>query len=283
MNVTPPSPPFAVVGLGQLGGGLVRALGRAFPEAQVKAVDTDAKARSQALRDRLVAQAEEAPGPWLADCGLVFLCVPLAALPGILPQLAPHLAPQAIVTDVSPVKGAIAALVAEHLPGARYVGGHPLVAGDPAGAGPARSDLFVGRPVALCPRPGEESLAASVGTVWAAIGARPVVISAEEHDRLIAATAHVPYLTALALARVAGALDGAERLIARAFGEALRPAGLSPEAMATAVGANPFAPAAARVLADELRRLAELAEKEPESLVGVAIEGRAALGRLLSD
>jgi len=283
VKVTPPTPPFAVVGLGRLGGGLVRALARAFPEAQLKAVEIDAKARSQALRDRLVVQAEEAPGPWLADCGLVFLCLPLGALPDVLPQLAPYLAPHAIVTDVSPVKGAVAALVEEHLPGARYVGGHPLVAGDPAGAGPARSDLFVGRPVALCPRPGEESLAASVGTVWAAIGSRPVVISADEHDRLVAATAHVPYLAALALARVAGALEGAERLIARAFGDALRPAGLPPEAMVAAVGANPFAPAAVRVLADELLRLAELAEKEPDALSAVAIEARAALGRLLSD
>ncbi|HEY0840551.1 MAG TPA: prephenate dehydrogenase/arogenate dehydrogenase family protein, partial [Vulgatibacter sp.] len=244
MKVTPPTPPFAVVGLGQLGGGLARALGRSFPEAQLLALEVDPKARSQALQDRLVAQAEGAPGPWLGECGLIFLCVPIATLPDLLPALAPHLSPKAIVTDVSPVKGAIAAMVAEHLPGIRYVGGHPLVAGDPSGPGPARGDLFVGRPVALCPKAGEESLAASVGAVWAAIGARPVVISAEEHDRLIAATAHAPYLSALALARVAGALEGAERLIARSFGEAFRPAGLPPASMAAAVGHNPFAPAA---------------------------------------
>jgi len=283
MKVTPPAPPFAVVGLGQVGGGLAKAIGRSFPEAQLFAIELDPKTRSQALRDRLVAQAEDAPGPWLSECGLVFLCVPIAALPALLPQLAPHLSATAIVTDVSPVKGAIAALVAEHLPGARYVGGHPLVAGDPGGPGPARGDLFVGRPVALCPRAGEESLAASVGTVWAAIGARPVVISAQEHDRLIAATAHAPYLSALALSRVAGALEGAERLVARSFGEAFRPAGLAPESMAAAVGANPFAPAAARVLADELRRLADLAEGDPAALEVEAIAARASLGRLLPD
>ncbi|AKU91782.1 prephenate dehydrogenase [Vulgatibacter incomptus] len=281
MNATPPKPPFAVVGLGQLGTALVKAIGRAFPESPIVAIEPDPKARAQALQDRLVGVADETPGPSLTPCGLVFLCVPLGTLPEVLPLLGPHLGPEAIVTDLSPVKGAVASLVEQHLPGVRHVGGHPLVAGEPGSNG--KADLFVGRPVALCPRPGQESLAAGVGTVWAAIGARPVVIPADEHDRLIAATAHAPYLASLALIRIAGALDGAERLMAKTFAEALRPAGLSAEAMAAAVGANPFAPAAVRVVADELRRLADLAESDPEGLLAAAIDGRAARARLLSE
>lgn len=281
MNATPPNPPFAVVGLGQMGSGLLRALSRAYPESPVVAIDSDPKARSQAVRDRLVSSAEEAPGPLLTACGLVFLCVPIRALPQVLPTLAPHLGPNAIVTDVSPVMGAISSLVEEHLPGVRYVGGHPLIAGDPGILGPGKTDPFVGRPVALSAREGEESLAAGVGTVWAALGARPVVLSPEQHDRLIAATAHAPYLASLALARIAGSLEGAERLIAKSFGEALRPAGLSAEAMSAAVSVNPFAPAAARVLADELLRLADLAERDPEQLHAAAREGRDARARLL--
>ncbi len=280
MNVKPPKPPFAVVGLGQMGTGLVRSLSRAFPETPLVAIDSDPKARSLLIRDRLVSGAEEAPGPSLASCGLVFLCVPLGALPEMLPLLAPHLGQETIVTDVSPVKGSIAALMEEHLPGIPYVGGHPLIAAEPTSPAANRQDRFVGRPVALCPRPGDEHLAAGVATVWAALGARPVIVSAEEHDRLIAATSHAPYLGSLALVRVVGALAGAERLIATALGETLRPAGLPPEAMAAAVGANPFAPAAARVLADELLRLADLAEQDPAGLLAAAIEGKAAKARL---
>lgn len=283
MNVTPPKPPFGVIGLGHLGSAMVRALSRAFPESAVVAIDSDPRARAQAIRDRVVGSAEEGPGPSLSACGLVFLCVPVRELPAVLPTLAPHLSPQAIVTDVSPVMQAIFGLVDAHLPGVRFVGGHPLIAGDAGSLGAGRADPFVGRPVALSAREGEESLAAGVGTIWAALGARPVVLSADQHDRLIAATAHAPYLASLALARIAGSLEGAERLIAKSFGEALRPAGLSAEAMTAAVGANPFAPAAARILAEELLRLAELAERDPEALHAAALEAREARARLISD
>lgn len=284
MNATPPLPPFAVIGLGPLGGAIIRGLSRVFPEAQLVAIDSDPKARAQAIRDRLLPSVEESPGQSLASCGLVFLCVPIRELPSLLPQLANHLGEEAIVTDVAPVMRPVESLMAEHLPRVRFVGGHPLVAGDLGGQGQQlKADPFVGRPIALCPKDGEEHLAAGVGTVWAALGARPVVLSSEQHDRLIAATAHAPYLASLAMARLAGSIEGAERLVAKAFGEAVRPAGLPAEAMAAAVAANPFAPAAARVLASELIRLADLAERDPDALHDAAKEGREAWARLLSE
>lgn len=281
MNATPPKPPFAVVGLGRLGLALSRALGRAYPEAPLVAIEADPRARAQALQDRLVGEAHEAPGPFLSACGLVFLCVPLGSLHDeLLEALGAHLAPTAILTDTMVVKGEVDARIRRVLPDVRYVGGHPLVGGEPTNTKP---DLFAGRPVVLCPREGEESLAAGVGTVWASLGARPVVLPAEEHDRLVAATIHAPYLSAVALSRIAAASEGAERVVGKSFSEALRLAGVSPDVMASAVAANPFAARAARVLADELRRLADLAEEDPEKLLEVARDARAARSRLLPE
>ncbi|WP_373044395.1 prephenate dehydrogenase [Vulgatibacter sp.] len=281
MNVTPPEPPYGVIGLGLVGGSLARALARSLPEARLVVVEPDPSARAAALRDRISKDALEAPGPLLSECNLIFLCVPTTELPGLLPQLAPHLRPDAILADVLPVKASVERMVAEALPDARFVGCHPLVGGrDPTGWSRSRPDLFVGRPVALCPRDGQESLAAGVGTVWAALGARPVVLPAEEHDRIVAATNHAPYLTALGLARVAAATPGAERLVGRGLEEALRLAGSAPEILATAVAANPFAPAVIRVLADELVRLADLAENDPAGFEAAAAEAREARARL---
>lgn len=284
MNATPPQPPYGIVGLGLVGGSLARALARSLPTTRLIVVEPDPRARATALRDRLTTEAFAAPGPVLRECGVVFLCVPFSAVRETLPQLAPHLAEGTILADVLPVKGAVEAMVSELLPGVRYVGCDPLVGGrDPRAMPRTRPDLFVGRPVALCPRPGEEALAAGVGTIWAAVGARPVVLPAEEHDRIVAATTHAPWLTAMALARVAGAAPGAERLAGKGLQDLLKIGGSAPEILATSVAANPFAPAAARVLADELRRLADLAENDPEAFAVAAAEARAARSRLLPD
>lgn len=282
MNATLPSPPYAVIGLGRIGSALTRALSRTFPEVPVYAVEPEPRARAKALQDRLVSDAFEAPTAALASCGLVFLCLPLGQLPQLLDGLAPHLREGAILTDTIMVKGAVREVVERALPGVTFVGGHPMVGGDGRDPGD-RADLFVGRRVVLCPREGQEEAAARVGAVWAAMGARPVVLTDEEHDRLVAATTHAPYLAALALVRVAGALEAAERVVGKAFADASRLAALAPEVGAASVAKNPFAAAAARVLADELRRLADLAESAPEELTAAAAEARDQRARLLPD
>lgn len=282
MNATPPAPPYGVIGLGQVGSAITRALSRSFPEVPVLAVEPDPKARAQALQNRVVTEALDQPGPALQACGLIFLCVPLGRLRGVLDGLAPFLGAEVLLSDTIMVKGAVEELVAEVLPEAIFVGGHPMVGGDGTDPG-GRADLFAGKTVVLTPRPGQEPHAARLGTVWAAMGARPVVLSAQEHDRLVAATTHAPYLAALALTRVAGSLEGAERVVGKSFADVSRLASLAPEVAAASVGANPFAAAAARVLADELHRLADLAEREPGALAELAAEGRSLRAKLLPD
>ena len=282
MNATLPPPPYAVIGLGRLGTALSRALSRTFPENSVLAVEPDPRLRAKALLDRLVSDAQEAPTPALGKCGLIFLCVPLGELEATLQSLAPHLGEKVILTDTTTVKGAVREIVDRVLPNVTFVGGHPMVGADGSDAG-ERADLFAGRRVILCPREGEEEAAARVGAVWAAMGARPVVLSDRDHDRLVAATTHAPYLAALALARMAGSLEEAERVVGKAFVDASRLATLAPEVVAASVAANPFAAAAARVLADELRRLADLAESSPEELSAAAAEARAHRERLVPE
>lgn len=282
MNATLPSPPYGVIGLGRIGTALTRALSRTFPEIPVYAVEPDPRARAKALLDRLVTDAFEAPTAALETCGLIFLCVPMGQLPQLLDGLAPHLREGTILTDTIMVKGAVREVVERVLPEAAFVGGHPMVGGDGRDPG-ERADLFVGRRVVLCPREGQEEAAARVGAVWAAMGARPVVLSDQEHDRLVAATTHAPYLAALALTRVAGTLEEAERVAGKSFADASRLAALAPEVGAASVAANPYAAAAARVLADELRRLADLAETDPAELSVAAAEAREQRARLLPD
>lgn len=272
-----------MIGLGQVGAALARGLGRAFPEVKLLGVEPEPRARAQALSDRIVAEAVDVPGPALSKCGLVFVCVPFGALPSLFAALGPHLGTETLLTDVCTVKAPVDRAVAEALPGVRYVGGHPLVGGEPGALAPSRADIFANRPVALCPRAGEEPLAATLGAIWGALGARPVVLAAEEHDRTVALTSHLPYLSAVALARIVGGAEGSLRLSGRALAEGTRHALASPDTAAPAVAANPLAAAAARVLADELRRLADLVEQEPAALTAAAVEAKGHRLRLVPE
>jgi prephenate dehydrogenase len=83
----------------------------------------------------------------------------------------------------------------------RIVGGHPLAGREVSGPGAALSDLFVGRPWAICPSPAAASDAVqAVANLARACGAVPLEVPTEQHDAAVALLSHVPQVVASALA-----------------------------------------------------------------------------------
>ena len=119
--------------------------------------------------------------------------------------------PDAIVTDVASVKADLATRIAA-LPGAeRYVGSHPMAGSERSGPMAASGRLFEGRPwaITLPGGVGEKSGKRSAQLVEAVaelVGAVPITMDAESHDRAVALVSHVPHvLSVLAAARLADA------------------------------------------------------------------------------
>ena len=129
--------------------------------------------------------------------------------------------PDAVVTDVSSVKSAIALDVAARGGDlSRYVGSHPMAGRERAGAGAARADLFEGRMWVVVPtdasRP--EAVEAVKGIARAA-GSAVTVMDSEAHDRAVAAISHLPQVVA---SLVAGQLRGVEDEALSLAGQGLR-------------------------------------------------------------
>jgi prephenate dehydrogenase len=82
-----------------------------------------------------------------------------------------------------------------------YLPGHPLSGRERSGPAAAKADLFVGRPWALCPQPGNDAgTIASVTELARACGALPLSMSAAEHDQWVALVSHAPHVVAAAMA-----------------------------------------------------------------------------------
>lgn len=197
-----PGPPFVcarIYGAGWLGLSLAGALrGRGVAEG-VEFVDPDPGARSRAAA--LAFPAEPRSSHYRTTPDLVIL----AATPGAIEQLLPQVAreyPAALITDVGGVKRPVARIAAGLADTAlRFIGSHPLTG--PQNSATADTGLFVGTPVAICPLPETpHPVVAAVERLWQLLGGRTVIVSAEEHDRCVALTSHLPVVTAAALARV---------------------------------------------------------------------------------
>ena len=135
----------------------------------------------------------------VADADLVILCTPVGRMGELAAAMKPHLAADAIVTDVGSVKASVAAAMEPVL--SRFVGSHPLCGSEKSGVAFAREDLLEGAVCAVTPT--EASDVATVETIskfWTTLGSRVVKLAAADHDSIVARTSHLPHVLASALA-----------------------------------------------------------------------------------
>jgi prephenate dehydrogenase len=185
-------PTVAVAGLGLVGGSLALALRRAG--YRVIGVDrAGVLRRARAAGAITAARADIRKAAEAAD--VLVLAAPPAANRALLRRLSSF--DRLVVTDVGSVKGPIVR-EARRLGLRRFVGGHPIAGSERAGFAASRPDLFRGHAWALVPG-GDPRAFRTVRALVRATGARPVRMSAAEHDRVLAYLSHVPQLAAWAL------------------------------------------------------------------------------------
>ena len=180
----------AVVGLGAIGGSLALATG-------ARGFDVAAAAR-EAARARGVDVADDLARA-VRDADVAVAAVPPAALADTLLAMG-RAAPAATLTDVASSKRELESVARRLPPAARLVGGHPLAGSTRRGAAAADAALFRGRPWALVPtsRSDVESMRRA-GELARRAGARPIVLSVERHELLMAWLVRAPLAVASAL------------------------------------------------------------------------------------
>ncbi|MDI6696464.1 MAG: prephenate dehydrogenase/arogenate dehydrogenase family protein [Anaerolineales bacterium] len=189
----------AIIGLGLMGGSLAMALqGKC---AALLGVDADPQTVEQALRRKIVHQASDQLEAILPEADVIILATPVRSILSVLQQL-PRVHPgQAVVMDLGSTKREIIRQM-ETLP-QRFepVGGHPMCGKEQGSLINAESTLFQDATFVLTPLERSSPRARSVAEqIVQAVGANPIWLDAELHDRWAAATSHLPYLAANALA-----------------------------------------------------------------------------------
>jgi prephenate dehydrogenase len=218
----------AVLGVGLIGGSIGLAAKEHLEGAEVVGFGRDPERLRTALElgaiDSAAGSVEEA----VADVELCFACAPVGALPGLVRAALDASGPDTLVTDVGSTKQDLMARTAD----SRFVGGHPIAGAETAGVEHAQADLFQGAVWYLTPH--EQSgglLYERLHRFVREVGARPVALDAETHDRLVAVFSHLPHVLANVLAtQAAGRLSE--------HGDALRQVGPSFRDMTRVAGAN---------------------------------------------
>ncbi len=198
-------PGIAIIGLGLMGASLALALRKRGYAGRLLGYARKEATRAEALKRGMVDEAHDDPDEAARGASLVVLCAPVRACVDLAAEIAPILPSGTLVTDVGSTKGWIGRQMAGMLPPGAFVGSHPIAGSEKQGLSAATEDLYEGALTVVTPHldVSEES-AGRVEELWVSAGARVCRMEADDHDRLLARTSHLPHMAAAALAKAIG-------------------------------------------------------------------------------
>lgn len=211
----------AIIGVGLIGGSLARALRDAGHVGEIVGHGRGIENLQRAVALGVIDRVETTLAAVVRAADMVVLATPVGSMKKILQAIAPYLAPDAVVTDVGSVKGAITD-AARKLLGKKFpdfVPGHPIAGTEKSGVEASFASLYAGRRVVLTPLPETRAEAVErVRAMWQAAGAEVVTMSVEHHDTVLAATSHLPHLLAYTLVDMLARQNDSREIFAYAAG-----------------------------------------------------------------
>ena len=189
----------AIIGLGLMGGSLALALkGKC---TALYGIDSQHATLELAFDKKIVDQADSDPAKFLPQADLVILATPVPDIIDFIGKLPSLTQNPCIVLDLGSTKKdilqAMAALPERFDP----VGGHPICGKEKLGLENAEANLYQNAPFVVTALERTTRRAKfAIMKVISTIGARLIEMTAEDHDRILASTSHLPFLLASALA-----------------------------------------------------------------------------------
>ena len=200
----------AILGTGLIGGSFALALRKYFPDSVVIGWDKEHVLR-HAFERVAIHEGFSDLSLAIAGANLIYMALPVGHTIELLPEVARLASPESLVTDASSTKRSVCSAAAESFSanGACFLGGHPMAGKEISGIAAADAELFRGSKYAFIGEPAADGAGMSRDTRVAKfltlveqLGAEPVWLDAEAHDRAAAIVSHLPQLLAVALAGV---------------------------------------------------------------------------------
>ncbi len=182
----------ALLGVGQMGASLAKALHAKAGCARITGYDAKAE-QASSLVEAGVLTLCDTPSEAVQGADLVVFCVPMGAYGPLMSEIEPALKEGTIVTDIGSVKEYAVEVLEPHLNDHVFVPSHPIAGSERTGAATSSAGLFEGKLFFVTlqseePRKEDEQVLA----LWRALGADAQYLPLEMHDQIYALMSHVP-------------------------------------------------------------------------------------------
>ncbi|MBL8798154.1 MAG: prephenate dehydrogenase/arogenate dehydrogenase family protein [Planctomycetia bacterium] len=211
-----------IVGVGLIGGSIALAARQRGLARRVLGVDCQPATLDEAQALGVIDEGVRDLATAARRSALMVFCTPVDAIPAQVLAAAEACTPGTLLTDAGSTKAAIVRELDGRVPAhVTFIGSHPLAGSEKRGPRYADAHLFSNRVAVLTPTPQTDPAAlVRLQAFWQGLGSRVRIMPADEHDRALALTSHLPHLVASALCGVLPA--GLRELAATGFRDTTR-------------------------------------------------------------
>lgn len=191
-----------LVGIGLIGSSIARVAKKRGDIARTIVATTRRRETLARVRELgIVDVVEDDIGRAVEGCDGVILCVPVGAYAAVMAEIAPHLAPGCVLSDVGSTKGSVVRDLSPLVPpGVHLVPAHPMAGTEHSGPDAGFAELFEGRYCIVTPLPGSDPVALEkVREMWRRCGSMIETLDPATHDRVVAIVSHLPHLIAFTI------------------------------------------------------------------------------------
>ena len=195
----------SIIGCGLIGSSVFRALKKNDSVKKVITFDNSKSVseiiKKENLSDEIVSSPEEA----VNNADLVLISTPLSSFESAVNSIKKNLKPGSILTDTSSVKkGADAIIKKMSLKNIFWIPSHPVAGTEKSGPRSGLSSLFKDRWTILTPDSKiKDSEIKKVALFWESMGSKVKIMSAEDHDKILSLTSHLPHVIAYNIVKTA--------------------------------------------------------------------------------
>ena len=192
----------AIIGVGMIGSSLALALKRAGVVGHVVGCGRNQANLEKGIELGVIDSYQLSIADAIEAANTVVVAVPLGAMESVFQKISESITDEMVITDVGSAKASVVK-IAEACFGARagqFVPGHPIAGAEKSGVEAGLADLYQNRRVILTPLDSTDPTAmARIEQMWLSCGARIDILGVDHHDKVLAATSHLPHMLAYSL------------------------------------------------------------------------------------
>ena len=189
-----------IIGPGLIGSSLGLALKKKKIANHILGIDKSFSNLASAMKNGSIDEQSKDINQNVSGSDVIFLCTPVSQIELLVKKIVPFVTKKTILSDVGSVKNIFTdstiKLLKKHC---KIVPAHPVAGTENSGAKNAIENLFVNKWCILTPEKTNSEEVKIISYIWKKIGMKISIMSADEHDKIMSITSHLPHLIAFTI------------------------------------------------------------------------------------